>query len=244
MKIIYILLIATLFSIGAQAQNFNLTFEDTTVINQVFYTDSILDSLGVWQIGVPNKPFFNSAYSPPNAIVTRLDSALQPGTKASFVITLPYVSVWFGAILTFTHKYDFDSAHGGGYVEFSVDTGRHWHSVRRTGAVGGYYNYMGSSGFCVEEQWTSSGGYGVIDGQFIFPPTWWGTVPTDTLSNGVAYFTSTDSLWVNDTIVMPTPIPVKTSVQTHFMFRFTAFADSSSRPTAGWIPLYLTALLS
>ena len=132
MKILYTLFIAMLCSYAeVQAQNFSLTFEDTTVINQVFYTDSILDPAGIWQIGIPNKALFDSAYSPPDAIVTELDSMLPPNTKASFIITLPgYVGNFDGGgLLTFTHKFSFDSAHGGGYVEFSVDTGRHWHGI-------------------------------------------------------------------------------------------------------------------
>ena len=235
MKILYSFLISLLIGISADAQqSFRLTFEDTTVINQVFYTDSILDSLGVWQIGVPNKPFFDSAYSPPNALITWKDSAFMPGTKASFIITLPGETYFMGSILTFMHKYDFDSAHAGCYVEFSVDTGQHWHGVRNTGTQGGYYNYMGFEGLCINEAWNMQGN-DIIDGQFVFPPTWWGTVPKDTLPNGIAYFKGTDSLWINDTIVMPTYIPLKTNQQTHFMFRFTAFSDSLARPSAGWM---------
>jgi len=232
MKIFYTLLIALTCSIGvhAQTQSFSLTFEDTAVINQVFYTDNILDSLGIWQIGVPNKPLFDSAYSPPNAIVTVLDSAMPPGTKASFIISLPNVQLgeFKGGLFSFKHKYQFDTAHGGGYVEFSVDTGKHWHPI-----------YTGSdTETCLHKSWIAYGFRAIdtIDGQIIPIPTWWDNVRKDTTPSGIPYFTGTDSIWIFDTIAFPTVgLTAKTSQFTQYMFRFTAFTDSLSPELGGWL---------
>ena len=89
MKLLFTLLLFILISFASRSQNFILNFEDTTVINQVFYTDTFLDPQHIWQIGIPNKPLFDSAYSQPNAIVTLLDSALPPNVNASFIIGIP-----------------------------------------------------------------------------------------------------------------------------------------------------------
>ncbi len=227
MKIFYTILISTLFGIGTQAQNFSLTFEDTNVINQVFYTDSILDPIGIWQIGMPHKSFMNSSLTQPNAIVTFTDSLLPANTKASFIITLNNVQLnpQQGGFFTFAHRYEFDSAHGGGYVEFSVDTGRHWHgvfqdSVRLSCQSPNLFNRLMDT----------------VDGQIIPIPTWWDNIRKDTTASGVLYFTGTDSVWAIDTIVFPAFVfAVKTSVLTQFMFRFTAFTDSLSLPLGGWL---------
>ena len=223
MKSIYTLAVLIFISLFARAQNFILNFEDTTVINQVYYTDSTLDPQHIWQIGVPNKPFFDSAYSPTNAVVTLLDSLVPNGLKASFIIILPQVDNKIQtAFLTFVHKYDFDLHKGGGYVEFSMDSGINWHNVFTTGVS--RYNT------CFAGQMTD------VDGVFISPPTWWGTIPTDTTQAGLAYFTGTDSVWIYDTIVMPTVVFASKTIQyTPVMFKFTAFSDTISQPKAGWI---------
>ena len=223
MKIIYTLIIASLFSMGTHAQGFTLNFEDTSVINQVFYTDSILDSLGIWQIGAPNKSFMTSAYSSTNAIVTGLDSLLPPGTQASFIITIPYLMPGEqGYALTFVHKFQFDSAHGGGYVQFSVDTGSTWHNIYSTGITQW-------QPFCLYEQAV------MLDGMMVPSPTWWTNFPTDT-SQPLPHFTGTDSIWTYDTIVLPVYLlPTKTSQLTPWLFRFTAYADSMASPSAGWM---------
>jgi hypothetical protein len=125
------------------------------------------------------------------------------------------------------HKYDFDSAKGGGYIEYSVDSGINWHPVKMNGAY--YLNYYDPQIYCI------SGQDQYIDGQYIYPPTWWSYVPMDTTPQGIPYFTGTDSSWIQDTIVMPTPLGEKTYQNILFLFRFTAFTDSNSLPKAGWM---------
>jgi len=233
MKIFYTILISTLFGIGTQAQNFSLTFEDTNVINQVFYTDSILDPQGIWQIGVPNKPLFNSAYSQPNAIVTVLDSAMQPGSKASFIISISSQFNYFpgGSMITFLNKIDFDSAHGGAYVEFSIDSGMHWHGVLMPYANGGYYTVDGQQGFC----FTNCGPILIDSENVIGVPMWWHNLPHDTTSTGINYYTGSDSTWSQDTIILPTGCIIKTEPLNPLMLKFTVFADSFSQSKAGWM---------
>jgi hypothetical protein len=237
MKHILTLSIFILVSLASRSQNFSfvLNFEDSTAISQYFYTDSLLDSAGIWQIGAPNKPIFNSAYSPPNAVVTMLDYSLPPNVNASFIISVPDTVYYpVASLFTFVHKFDFVSAHGGGYVEYSVDSGTHWHPVCTNCTEGGWYSYEGYTGLCITS-WL--GMQTLIDGQYIFPPAWWGYVPTDTTPQGIPYFTGTGTTWIHDTIAIPSFVPVKTNLNTHLLFRFTAFTDSSTQTAyqAGWI---------
>ena len=217
--LIMFLIIQPTFS---QTSDFILTFEDTSVINRVYYTDSTLDPAGIWQIGRPQKSFMNTAATQPNAIVTLLDSLLPAGIKASFIITLQNAQLnnYQGGLLTFTHRYEFDPLHGGGYVEFSLDTGKHWHSIYPSGTL--QYCIFG------QQIW--------IDSQYIVPPTWWDTVPRNINSDGIGYYTGTDSAWIYDSIGFPAYLLAdKTSQFTTYMFRFTVFTDSVSAALGGWL---------
>ena len=236
MKSTFTLALLLSFCFISKAQNFSfvLNFEDSASIGQYFYTDSILDSAGIWQIGIPNKPIFDSAYSPPNAVVTLLDSALPANVNASFIISIPdTIEYPYASLLTFTHKYDFNPLHEGGYVEFSVDSGYNWYPVCTNCTEGGWYNYQGYHGLCI----TSLNGLSTLtDGQYIFSPAWWGYIPADTTAQGVPYFTGTDTTWIHDTIAIPTFVPVKTSLNTVLLFRFTSFSDSTQTSYhAGWM---------
>lgn len=229
MKIFYMLFIGLLCSLGAMAQAtyniqpvFTLTFEDTSVINQVFYSDSAIDPHGIWQIGVPDKSLFDSALTVPDAVVTLLDTTLPAGSMGSFIITLPGIQLGSGqgGLLTFVHRFQFDTAHGRAYVEYSVDTGRHWHPILIT----------------AHQECYQQPAQGLIDGQYIYLPVWWDNVPKDTTADSLSYFTGTDTSWVYDSIAMPNFIyGDKTSLLTQYLFRFTAYTDSLSPALAGWM---------
>ena len=232
MKILYSLLFCSIFSFAAQAQApyllNSLTFEDTTVINQLFYTDSILDPQGIWQIGAPQKSFLDSALSQPDGVVTLLDSLLPASTKASFIINIPDSITQYqygGFAITFAQRYQFDSAHSGGYIEFSPDSGASWFNIANDNLFS-YSPYP----YCLFHPASN------INGQQVSIPTWWASqLPTDTSVDGIPYFTGADSIWKYDTIVFPvTVLPLKTNQLTAYMLRFTVFSDSLSLPTAGW----------
>ena len=234
MKSIFTLTLLLSLTFISKAQNFIITFDDTAVTSQYFYTDSTLDSLGIWQIGVPNKPIFDSAYSWPNAIVTELDTTMPVGVSASFIISVPDTIYYpIGYLLTFTHKYDFDYAKGGGYVEFSVDSGMHWYPICPTCAGGGWDGYNNS--LCVYQVSDFYPYYDSIPYYYGGYPSWWGNKPTNTIDSYNLYFTGTDSNWVTDTIILASGPPVKTSLNTLMLFRFTAFTNSGSVPHEGWM---------
>ena len=83
-----------------------------------------------WQIGTPSKTHFNQAYSVPRAIVTDTLNSYPVNSLSTFTVKL-YDPAW-GNIwnprtwISFFHKYDTDTLHDGGYIEFSSDNGITW----------------------------------------------------------------------------------------------------------------------
>ena len=235
MKLIYPLILCCLLSISSKAQTIPpifINFESPSTVH--YYTDTLLDPNGVWQIGAPHKRYFDSAYTKPNAAVTLLDSALPPNTKASFIVK--YVesysfNSYIGNVLTFKHKFDLKNHTSGGYVEFSVDSGTHWHGIDYQQQIA-YYNYGFPTGtFCVNA-WN----YVTLDSATFFYPVYISVQLQDSTATGNPYFTGLDTTWRADTIVFPTPTPEKTNQTFPLLwFKFTVFSDSSTAPQSGWM---------
>jgi hypothetical protein len=82
----------------------------------------------IWQIGKPQKIFFDSAYSKPKAIVTDTINPYPINNLSSFQLVMK--QQWFGSggvpYLQFRHKFDTDSLRDGGYIETSYDGGATW----------------------------------------------------------------------------------------------------------------------
>jgi hypothetical protein len=83
----------------------------------------------IWQIGKPQKTFFNSAYSKPYAIVTDTINPYPINNTSSFVIKT-WIAGGAGALtIDFMHKYETDSLKDGGYIEVSIDNGATWMNI-------------------------------------------------------------------------------------------------------------------
>lgn len=222
MKYIFTLMLGVSgLMVAAQSADFTLTFEDSAVIAQHYYTDSLLDSLRIWQIGAPHKSNFSSSFSPFKAVVTLTDSLIPASTEASFIIMLPdvYLNSYTGGFLSFRHKYDMDSAHGEAYVDFSVDSGQHWHSVRPAS----------ERHDC--EFYTT-----ILDGLQFYPPTWWDNLSRRPDADSNYYLYGKTGIWQTDTIgFAPSWYAVKTDQLTNFMLRFTIKTDSDAIPSEGWL---------
>jgi hypothetical protein len=91
----------------------------------------------VWQIGTPQKTFFNSAYSVPNAIVTDTMNFYPVNNWSSFDLYIGAFNMggmwgWnypYDIFIDFRHKYDTDSLMDGGYLTVSWDKGLTWMNV-------------------------------------------------------------------------------------------------------------------
>jgi hypothetical protein len=116
-----------LIQMGYSFDDINIMWPDT------YYCE--IDTLNVnniWQIGIPNKQYFNSAFSVPNAIVTDLNYTYPPNNHSTFQFSFkkpaPYFN-WINMRLQFIHKFDTDSLYDGGYVEISYDGGQTWTNI-------------------------------------------------------------------------------------------------------------------
>ena len=95
-----------------------------------------------FQIGIPTKIFFDSAWSAPNALVTDMHNPYPVNNNSAFTIKI-YDPSWQwqfpGATIVYEHKYDTDSLHDGGYLMISVDGGNSWVNVSTVYTQTGFY---------------------------------------------------------------------------------------------------------
>jgi hypothetical protein len=99
-------------------------------------------SVNVWMIGEPSKAKFNVAYSLPNALMT--DSAYYPENNvSSFIVGTRVDELKWNDIAAFKwiQKLDFFALYDGGYIEFSVDTGKTWENVFESPYVYNLYGF-------------------------------------------------------------------------------------------------------
>jgi hypothetical protein len=106
----------------------------------IFYSDTInfekpcdylyIDSTStnLWQIGIPNKTIFDSAYSKPFAIITDTINNYTLNNHSKFILKLEPESIEYDGktIINFWHKFDTDSINDYGVVEVSYDEGNDW----------------------------------------------------------------------------------------------------------------------
>jgi len=125
---IIITLFLSFFTLGVNAQYYWFeSFEAPTDAYRVrFVIDTVNYHHNIWEIGKPHKTVFdtNSAYSPPNVIVT--DTANPyPKSDTSVFIVKHYVVFAPGISLNFMYKLDIDSL-AIAKVEISGDNGVNW----------------------------------------------------------------------------------------------------------------------
>lgn len=128
-----------------------LSFFTVLVLNQQFsfaqyyYYDSVTfetpvtsivispSQNNIWQIGEPDKVFFNEAFSGQNAILTDTANSYPVNNQSSFtyIIRNPYTQTCVTR-LEFWHKYDTDTLNDIGTIEASYDGGNSWLIVKDT----------------------------------------------------------------------------------------------------------------
>jgi hypothetical protein len=98
----------------------------------------------IWQIGQPQKTFFNSALSQPRALVTDTINAYPVNDTSGFWIEIiPYQMGFAGGIraLQWAQKLDYTSNLDGGTIEFSSDDGATWSNVFNNPYVYSFYGF-------------------------------------------------------------------------------------------------------
>ena len=167
-----------------------------------------------WQIGSPQKQFFNSAYSIPNVIVTDTINPYSISSNSSFYISIKDYQ-WFEgspSTLSFYHKYDSDSLLDGGFIDVSYDGGETWLNIIHDSTM---FN-------C---NWTPGFGY-------------WGENfydETDTLYNGVKGFSGKSEDWEYSEFAWLYCLGVEDEYPDSMMIRFNFISDSIQTFKEGWM---------
>jgi len=106
------------------------TFEDISINYEcLFWRDTIADSDNVWQIGVPHKAVFDTAYSPNNVIVTDVLHPYPRNDTSSFTFAkLPGTASgdWHWNGFDGYYYVNSDTIADYGRIEFSPDNGVTW----------------------------------------------------------------------------------------------------------------------
>ena len=89
----------------------------------------------IWEIGKPEKRFFYSAYTFPNAILTDKINFYPTNNSSEFIVRTPtYISNWGGVTMTFQHKFETDTLLDGGTILVSSN-GNTWTNLINSAAL-------------------------------------------------------------------------------------------------------------
>lgn len=118
----------------------------------------------IWQIGKPQKIFFDSAYSGPNAIVTDTMGYYPKNTVSSFTVTAPAPPSWRTwdictmPTISFWEKHQTDTLKDTGTVSISADMGKTWYRLDHYTVYAQGMPYKTISGNSKTWQWVFWGG--------------------------------------------------------------------------------------
>jgi hypothetical protein len=118
----------------AKAQQFNYD----TVSFEKPSTEIIIDTTSgsLWQIGRPQKTFFNSAHTGNRAILTDTITDYPPNDTSSFIYVMRKLYIQTcNTCLGFWQKYDMDSTGDKGIIDASYDGGKSWVLLKDTSMV-------------------------------------------------------------------------------------------------------------
>lgn len=141
-KIVYILLLQlslwNTYALG-QGTTDTITFEEPTSDITILPTNGNL-----WQIGMPQKTFFDTAYSGLKAILTDTVNSYPPNDTSSFVFTIhnTFINYTCRTCVEFWHKYDMDSIGDKGLIDASYDGGNSWETLAETYNDGAYFHWL------------------------------------------------------------------------------------------------------
>lgn len=207
------LLLIVLFgfnNIYAQWYNETINFENPS---SMVWIDNAQDN-NIWQIGTPQKEYFDEAYSVPYAILTDTLQNYGENIHSSFIVSVKDWS-WFEgspSILSFKHKFDTDTLSDGGYIDVSYDSGETWLSIIHDTTM---FN-------C---EW--SPGYYFLSQNFY--------ADNDTLFNGKPGFSGRSDDWETASFEWLYCLGVKDYYPDSLMIRFNFISDDIASNKAGWM---------
>ena len=175
-------------------------------------------SENIWQIGKPDKSFFESAYSQGNAMVTDTINSYPPDNYSYFDIAIGEFNndsgffVW-DFFIEMKHKFDTNFHKDGGYITISYDNKQTWVNIIND----------------TSPLFQTSPGYDYFFGSNENDPYMEGLYTTsDTLFNGEYGFSGNSGDWMTTRFGWYT-IPVKSQMEFDTLYvRFNFISDSAS----------------
>jgi hypothetical protein len=121
-----------------------------TEVQPILTVDSNANPNNIWQIGIPQKPILNNAWSIPNVIITDTIYSYPVNDTSSFIIegiaTHSSSSIlWFNFNLSFQYFVDSDTLTDFGKIEFSPDNGTTWIDLLSHPLCLGYWIVSGTN---------------------------------------------------------------------------------------------------
>ncbi len=175
-----------------------------TTMNSGWTSAPVTGTLNDWVIGAPTKTFLSSAFSAPNAMVTKLSGNYSTSHNAA--ITSPQLdlsAMTSNPILRFKHKFITESCCDGGMLELSINGGA-WTKVENFVGTGTNFNTTNGTAW-----------YNV-------------TAQGNTWGNSSNAYSTAASGWITSSIVLP-----GTAGQNNVRIRF-RFVTDGSVENDGW----------
>ena len=195
----------------------DVTWDTITFENPYEYLSIDTSSTCIWQIDVPQKAFFDAAYSGERAIVTDPLNPYPINNNSCFDLKIGIFNIgWYpeDIFIEFRHKFDTDSLHDGGFITISYDTGRTFINIIED------TNYFYSI-TPVEQGWLNANLYS----------------PADTLYNGEYGYSGRSDGWITTNICW-TLIPIKADYRETgdtIILRFNFISDNNESDNEGWM---------
>ena len=213
-----LLLFAAVISIYSYSQKYvgEKFYLDTIDFEEPYqYIEIDTSTQNLWQIGIPNKVIFNSAYSPVNVLLTDTVNTYPINNYSYFDL---YVGEWnFGTNypmniwVEFKHKFNTDTLKDGGYITVSFDNGQTFFNIIDDTIFYNYCYSIGENFNCYSEN--------------------------DTLFNGEKGFSGNSDAWQTNYFTMHIE-PVKNMYDftgDTMIFRFNFISDSIETNKEGWM---------
>ncbi len=224
MKAVITLLCSMFFFTALQAQGgYKVTINRDTVQFEAPYEHLSIDnsSQNIWQIGSPQKEFFNASFSGEKAMVTDTMNPYPPNNISHFDFYIgafnyggenePFDSYPYNIFMELKHKYDTDFLKDGGYLTISYDNGATWVNIIEDNTY-----YLGETPNWVNENLYSD---------------------NQTLFNGEKGFSGNSGDWVSTWFAWHF-LPVKNSLEEigdTMILRFNFISDEIDNPKEGWM---------
>ncbi len=130
MKKFYLFISMIIMTSVSHAQwMYSIDFDSPWSENSHIIIDTVSNQNNIWQIGVPNKAIFNSAYSLTHAIITDTVNSYPINDTSSFIIKHIRPGQLGGnesLLLDFWFKFNSDTLTDYGKIEASIDNGNSW----------------------------------------------------------------------------------------------------------------------